>query len=111
LSYLHRFPVKTLKIDRSFIGRMGQGGENSEIVRTINTLAQNLGMEVVAEGVETAEQVAQLKSMKCTLGQGYFFSRPLDASAAQAFIETHSSYIPSALINDGLIQTQFDLLN
>ena len=111
LSYLHRFPVQTLKIDRSFISRMGQGGENSEIVRTINTLAQNLGMEVVAEGVETTEQVAQLKSMKCTLGQGYLFSRPLDASAAQAFIETHSSYIPSALIKDGLIQTQFDLLN
>jgi hypothetical protein len=59
----------------------------------------------------TNAAVAQLKSMKCTLGQGYFFSRPLDASAAQAFIETHSSYIPSALINEGLIQTQFNLLN
>lgn len=103
--------MKTLKIDRSFIGRMGQGGENSEIVRTINTLAQNLGMEVVAEGVETADLVAQLKSMKCTLGQGYFFSRPLEATATHAFIEAHFRYIPSALINDGLIQTQFDLLN
>ena len=111
LSYLHRFPVKTLKIDRSFIGRMGQGGENSEIVRTINTLAQNLGMDVVAEGVETAEQLAQLKSMKCTLGQGYLFSRPLEASAAHAFIQDHPTYMPSALISDGLIQSRLDLLN
>ena len=111
LSYLHRFPVTTLKIDRSFIGRMGHGGENSEIVRTINTLAQNLGMEVVAEGVETVEQLEQLKSMKCTLGQGYLFSRPLDARAANAFIQDHPTYALSALIGDGLIQSQLDLLN
>jgi len=110
LSYLHRFPVKALKIDRSFIGRMGHGGENSEIVRTINTLAQNLGMEVVAEGVETVEQLEQLKSMKCTLGQGYLFSRPMDANTATAFIQDYPTYVPSALINDGLIQSQFDLL-
>jgi len=111
LSYLHRFPVKTLKIDRSFIGRMGHGGENSEIVRTINTLALNLGMEVVAEGVETVEQLEQLKSMKCTLGQGYLFSRPLDANAANAFIQDHPTYALSALIGNELIQSQFDLLN
>jgi diguanylate cyclase (GGDEF)-like protein len=111
LSYLHRFPVTTLKIDRSFIGRMGHSGENSEIVRTINTLAQNLGMEVVAEGVETVEQLEQLKSMKCTLGQGYLFSRPLDAQAANAFIQDHPTYALSALIGDGMIQSQLDLLN
>lgn len=111
LSYLHRFPVKTLKIDRSFIGRMGQGGENSEIVRTINTLAQNLGMEVVAEGVETAEQLTQLKSMNCTLGQGYLFSRPLSANAASAFIQDHPSHIPTALIGESFIQSRLDLLN
>lgn len=103
--------LRTSQIDLRFALLFAQGGENSEIVRTINTLAHNLGMDVVAEGVETAEQVAQLKSMKCTLGQGYFFSRPLDASAAQAFIETRASYIPSALINESLIQTQFNLLN
>lgn len=111
LSYLHRFPVKTLKIDRSFIGRMGHGGENSEIVRTINTLAQNLGMEVVAEGVETVEQLEQLKSMKCTLGQGYLFSRPLEAHAARAYIQNYPSYVSSALIGDGLLQSRLDLLN
>jgi diguanylate cyclase (GGDEF)-like protein len=111
LSYLHRFPVKALKIDRSFIGRMGPNGENSEIVRTINTLANNLGMEVVAEGVETAEQLAKLKSLSCTFGQGYLFSRPLVAEAAAAFIQEHQSFVPSALIGEELIQSQLELLN
>jgi EAL domain-containing protein (putative c-di-GMP-specific phosphodiesterase class I) len=82
LSYLHRFPVNTLKIDRSFIGRMAKGDENSEIVRTICTLANNLGMEVVAEGVETREQLELLRSLHCEYGQGYLFSKPVDAQAA-----------------------------
>ncbi len=111
LSYLHRFPVKTLKIDRSFIGRIGHDGENSEIVRTINTLASNLGMEVVAEGVETHQQLARLKTLRCNYGQGYLFSAPLDAERAGAFIQTHQSFVPAALIEDGLIQSQLDLLN
>jgi diguanylate cyclase (GGDEF)-like protein len=91
LSYLHRFPVTTLKIDRSFIGRMGEGDENSEIVRTIMTLANNLGMEVVAEGVETEEQLAQLRALKCEYGQGYLFSRPVNAEAAGMLITDRSS--------------------
>jgi diguanylate cyclase (GGDEF)-like protein len=86
LSYLHRFPVTTLKIDRSFIGRMGEGDENSEIVRTIMTLASNLGMEVVAEGIETEEQLALLCALKCEYGQGYLFSRPVTAEMAAAMI-------------------------
>lgn len=111
LSYLHRFPVKTLKIDRSFIGRMGQNGENSEIVRTINTLASNLGMEVVAEGVESPAQLAQLKALQCNYGQGYLFSTPLDAERAASYIQSHQSFVPAVLIEDGLIQSQLDLLN
>jgi diguanylate cyclase (GGDEF)-like protein len=86
LSYLHRFPVNTLKIDRSFIGRMAKGDENSEIVRTICTLANNLGMEVVAEGVETREQLELLRSLKCEYGQGYFFSKPVEAEKATALL-------------------------
>jgi diguanylate cyclase (GGDEF)-like protein len=82
LSYLHRFPVTTLKIDRSFIGRMSEDSENFEIVRTIMTLANNLGMDTVAEGVETERQLAQLRLLKCEYGQGYLFSRPIDADAA-----------------------------
>ncbi len=87
LSYLHRFPVTTLKIDRSFIGRMGTGDENSEIVRTIMTLAGNLGMDVVAEGVETEDQLTQLTALKCEYGQGYLFSKPVNAAAAQALLQ------------------------
>ncbi len=86
LSYLHRFPVNTLKIDRSFIGRMIRGDENSEIVGTICTLANNLGMEVVAEGVETREQLELLRSLKCQYGQGYLFSKPLDAEKATEMV-------------------------
>lgn len=94
LSYLHRFPVNTLKIDRSFIGRMAKGDENSEIVRTICTLANNLGMEVVAEGIETQEQLELLRSLKCEYGQGFLFSRPIPAEAATRLIlEGRSSYI------------------
>jgi diguanylate cyclase (GGDEF)-like protein len=86
LSYLYRFPVNTLKIDRFFISKLGAGDENSEIVRTIITLANNLGMEVVAEGVETAEQFAELRALKCDYGQGFFFSKPLEARYAQALL-------------------------
>ena len=83
LSYLHRFPIDTLKIDRSFVIRMIDNNENLEIVRTIVMLAQNLGMDVIAEGVETKEQLALLRKLKCENGQGYYFSRPLDVKGAE----------------------------
>jgi len=82
LSYLHKFPFNVLKIDRSFIGLIGPGGENGEVVATIVALAHNLGMEVVAEGLETAEQVAHLRSLNCRFGQGFVFSPPVPAGAA-----------------------------
>jgi diguanylate cyclase (GGDEF)-like protein/PAS domain S-box-containing protein len=71
LSYLHSLPVSYLKIDRSFIARMIEGEENSEIVHTIIKLAQNLKMKVIAEGIETNQQLAQLKGLNCEYGQGY----------------------------------------
>jgi EAL domain-containing protein (putative c-di-GMP-specific phosphodiesterase class I) len=86
LSYLHRFPLNTLKIDRSFVSRMDAEGENSEIVQTIITLAHNLGLDVIAEGVETADQMEQLRSLGCEAGQGFFFSKPLDSDSARALI-------------------------
>ncbi|MDX2213448.1 MAG: EAL domain-containing protein [Oculatellaceae cyanobacterium bins.114] len=86
LSYLHRFPVDTLKIDRSFINKIDRDGEQLAIVRTIMTLAWNLGMDVIAEGIETLMQLAQLRSLKCEYGQGYFFSKPLDSEAAERLI-------------------------
>ncbi|WP_088891317.1 bifunctional diguanylate cyclase/phosphodiesterase [Leptolyngbya ohadii] len=80
LSYLHRLPVHTLKIDRSFVNRLGAHGENSEIVEAIVMLAHRLGIEVVAEGVETTEQMEQLRVIRCTQAQGYLFSPPRSAS-------------------------------
>ena len=86
LSYLHRFPVNTLKIDRSFVGRIGEAAENIEIVRTVISLAENMGMEVVAEGIETLSQLTQLRKLKCQYGQGYLFSRPVDAESVSSWI-------------------------
>ena len=89
LSYLHRFPLHTLKIDRSFVSRMGgEGGdgENLEIVRAIVSLACSLRIDVVAEGVETAEQLALLRSLGCKYGQGFFFSAPVDREAARSLL-------------------------
>jgi predicted signal transduction protein with EAL and GGDEF domain len=88
LSYLQRFPVSTLKIDRSFVSRMNESDGTAQIVRTIMKLAQNLGMDVVAEGVETEGQRAQLRDFECEFGQGYFFSRPMDVDAAEALLLT-----------------------
>ena len=87
LSYLHRFPIDTLKIDRSFIGSADGDLEKLEITRTVIALAWNLGMNVVAEGGETDRQMAQLKLLKCELGQGFLFSHPLDQQATLALLE------------------------
>jgi diguanylate cyclase (GGDEF)-like protein/PAS domain S-box-containing protein len=86
LSYLHRFPLDTLKIDRSFISVMEDDGEGMEIARSIVPMANNLRLDVVAEGVETIQQVALLKKLKCKYGQGYYFSRPLSAEGIAALL-------------------------
>jgi EAL domain-containing protein (putative c-di-GMP-specific phosphodiesterase class I) len=86
LSYLSRFPIDTLKVDSSFVSRIGEDKENLEIVRTIITLAHNLRMDVIAEGVETAEQLSQLRDLGCEYGQGYYFSRPVSAEEANHLI-------------------------
>ncbi|MCC5653313.1 EAL domain-containing protein [Nostoc sp. XA013] len=86
LSYLHRFPTNALKIDRSFVMNIGVNGENLEIVQAIITLAHSLNLDVVAEGVETVEQLAQLSLYKCKYAQGYFFSKPLNSKLASALI-------------------------
>ncbi|HKR11428.1 MAG TPA: EAL domain-containing protein [Pyrinomonadaceae bacterium] len=85
LSYIHRFPVTTLKIDQSFIKRIG-GEQNEEIVRAVVALARNLGMEVVAEGIETVVQLDQLRALNCEKGQGYYFSNPVDVESATRLI-------------------------
>jgi EAL domain-containing protein (putative c-di-GMP-specific phosphodiesterase class I) len=86
LSYLGRFPMDTLKIDRSFVSNLKSNPENHEIIRTIVGLARNLGMNVVAEGTETLEEITYLKTLDCEFAQGYFFSKPVDSTAAQALL-------------------------
>ncbi|MCC0178006.1 EAL domain-containing protein [Waterburya agarophytonicola K14] len=76
-SYLHRFPTDTLKIDRSFVSNMSQGSKNIEIVNTIVILAHKLGMDVIAEGIETVEEKEILAGFNCEYAQGYFFAKPL----------------------------------
>jgi diguanylate cyclase (GGDEF)-like protein/PAS domain S-box-containing protein len=97
LSYLHRFPINALKIDRSFVNRMGYSDESCEIVRAITTLAHALGMDVIAEGVETIEQLAQLSTLECKYGQGNFFSKPLDSATATALIAENFGVWTTAL--------------
>ena len=97
LSYLHRFPLDTLKIDRSFITSIGDSRENSEgkeIARTILPMATNLQLEVVAEGVETSEQVELLRKLHCKFGQGFYFSKPLPAAAATSLLAKQAAAQP-----------------
>jgi diguanylate cyclase (GGDEF)-like protein/PAS domain S-box-containing protein len=86
LSFLHRLHVDTVKVDRSFVSEIGHGTSGSEMVRAIVGLAHTLGMDVVAEGVETAEQADMLKALGCEYAQGYYFSRAVDTATAARMI-------------------------
>lgn len=92
LSYLHRFPIDTLKIDRSFVSAMEEGTENGEIVRTIIALAKTLGMDVVAEGIETVHQLHQLRILNCEYGQGYLFSKPVSGKEADLLLAEKAAW-------------------
>jgi diguanylate cyclase (GGDEF)-like protein/PAS domain S-box-containing protein len=84
LSNLHRLPLSSLKIDRSFVNQMQMNAESDEIVKTIVSLAQSLNLEIVAEGIETIDQLSQLNKLSCQLGQGYYFAKPLEVAAVEA---------------------------
>jgi diguanylate cyclase (GGDEF)-like protein len=92
LASLHRYPFDTLKIDRSFVTDMEGNTENAEIVRTILSLGRNLSMSVVAEGVENEQQLALLRELECTYGQGYFFSKPLSKEEADSLIKSDAQW-------------------
>jgi EAL domain-containing protein (putative c-di-GMP-specific phosphodiesterase class I) len=79
LAYLHNFPVQALKVDRSFVNRMGRTPQQTAIVKAIVSLAHNLGMDVIAEGVETPAQAHALRGLGCRRGQGFLFSEPVPA--------------------------------
>lgn len=83
LGYLHRFPVDTLKIDKSFVDLLQDEAEASPVPRAVVGLARSLGMEVVAEGIEHSGQLARLKQMECEYGQGYLFARPMPVGDAE----------------------------
>ena len=92
LSYLQRFHYDSLKIDRSFVSKLGMAGDSHAIVETILNLANSLGIGVVAEGIETADQVDRLRRMQCPHGQGFWFSRPLSVSAAEELIASSPTW-------------------
>lgn len=86
LSYLHRYPFHSIKIDRAFIDRIGNSAESWKIVQAVVNLAKNLGMGVIAEGVEREEQLEQLRKLECEYGQGFYFSRPVDSKGAEGIL-------------------------
>jgi EAL domain-containing protein (putative c-di-GMP-specific phosphodiesterase class I) len=94
LNYLQSFPFDVLKIDLSFVQRMTEGDQPLQIVRTIIELARVMGMDVVAEGIETMEQYRLLRQMKCRFGQGYLFARPLTVEAVTKLLELPGRVLP-----------------
>jgi diguanylate cyclase (GGDEF)-like protein len=103
LSYLHQLPTDTLKVDQSFVGRMDQrSGDDGDIVRTIISLGHQLGMDVIAEGIETAEQLSGLRKLNCNFGQGYYFSKPLPKEAATEVVAEDKLWIMDADSEDAV---------
>ena len=92
LSYLHRFPTDTLKVDRSFVVNMSHGVKTREIVSTIVILAHKLGMDVIAEGIETESEKKILQDFDCEYGQGYLFAKPLPKKDATELIAQNKKW-------------------
>ncbi|MDJ1175559.1 putative bifunctional diguanylate cyclase/phosphodiesterase [Roseofilum capinflatum] len=91
LSHLRRFPIDTLKVDKSFVQKMGASHEDREIVRMIVSLGHTLGMDIIAEGVETQEDAEALRLLNCELGQGYFWAKPLPSDRATELLQQQYS--------------------
>ena len=89
LGYLQRFPIDLIKIDKSFIDRVGQGAEASAVVRAIVKLSQSLDLLTCAEGIESEMQIAELDALGCALGQGYYYAQPLEVDAAGLLLADH----------------------
>ena len=87
LSYLKRFPVDTLKIDRSFVSGLGQNAEDTAIVQAVVTMAHTVGLTVTAEGVETNEINNHLQGIGCDLAQGYYFAKPLPSATLEKMLK------------------------
>jgi EAL domain-containing protein (putative c-di-GMP-specific phosphodiesterase class I) len=94
LNHLHSFPFDVLKIDRSFVGRITESDQSLQIVRTIIELARVLGMDVVAEGIETVEQYQVLLKLGCRFGQGFLFARPMTPEAVSELLALPDRILP-----------------
>jgi EAL domain-containing protein (putative c-di-GMP-specific phosphodiesterase class I) len=92
LGYLKRLPITALKIDRSFVAMIDEEGNHDEIVKTIVTLARNIGLRVVAEGVETPTQLQLLKELGCEGAQGYFLAPPMNLASLRQFLGMDATY-------------------
>ena len=92
LAYLHQFPVDAIKIDRSFVASLGSSGRADAVSRAVIHLAHELNMKTVAEGVETVEQLRQLRALHCDLAQGYYFSRPVPPEQLTAMLEANAPF-------------------
>jgi len=103
LSYLHRLPVDTLKIDRSFVNSVGENGEDSEILQTIISLAKNLKMRVIAEGIETESQLNILKNLGCDYGQGYLMSKPLPCEVMEELLHKSQFWLPDTRYEEATV--------
>ena len=88
LSHLHRFPITALKIDRAFVGKLLENGENDAIITSIVTLAKSLNLQVIAEGIELDHQLSSIKDLRCHYGQGFLISRAMDPAAVDIWIES-----------------------
>jgi EAL domain-containing protein (putative c-di-GMP-specific phosphodiesterase class I) len=102
LSYLQRFPFNRLKIDRSFVNILDTDDKSNAIVKTILMLGLNLGLEIVAEGIETREQLDLLRALGCKLGQGYLFARPVEAQVAGQFLKDGTDLIAGDSVVGGV---------
>ena len=89
LGYLQHFPISAIKIDKSFVDEIGKSRRGIELIRAIVSMARELGMEAIAEGIETGEQLNELKSLSCDFGQGFLLSRPLDTKSAEKILERY----------------------
>jgi diguanylate cyclase (GGDEF)-like protein len=97
LSCLHQFPLDVLKIDRSFVANIERGRDFAALIHAVASLARNLGISVIAEGIETAEQLAVLQTLECEFGQGYLFAKPMAAEEAAGF-QLKPGVLPGALL-------------
>lgn len=95
LSHLHRLPFDTLKIDRSFVNRVGENGEDSEVLQTVISLAKNLKMRVIAEGIETEPQLAVLQNLGCDYGQGYLLAKPKGVEETEELLYKRQQWLPT----------------